>query len=150
MSKIAIRFELDTNCYCSSCANCGIGYMDERELCDECNNPVSQLEYGCGGECWQDSKECADYAIQEYLDAINNPQYLRIDGQAMGWRRLSGHKIIRANWEELFNALALDRADYRLQFTYEDDIFKVIRYSHDEPMGARFIVSATDEEDSEL
>lgn len=149
MSKTAIKFGLDTNCYCSSCANCGISYMDQRELCDECNNPVSELKYGCAGECWQDSNECAEYALDEYLAAVNNPQYLRIDGMNMGWRRVSGHRVIRANWKELKESLSLDRADYRLEFTYEDDTFKAKRWSHDEPMGASFTITPTDEEDSE-
>ena len=136
----AIRFEIDTYCQCKHCDTCGVGYMGEITSCDDCGGELRDLFDGCGGLCWDDANMMAEYAIDDYLKHWDNPRHLRIEGRAMGWQRRSGWTDVTATWEGIREALSLDRADFRLSFTIEGDILTATRYSHDEPVGARFSI----------
>lgn len=140
MNATAMKFTLDSSCQCKHCDPCGVGYMGDVETCDECGGELRDLLDGCGGFCWDDAVMAGDYCVEEYLTRWDNPQHLRIEGRAMGWQRLAGHKDIPATWEAIREALSLDRADFRIDFKIEGDIFTARRYSHDEPVGASFSI----------
>ena len=134
------RIELNSSCHCTHCESCGIGYMGEEESCLECSGPLTDLTYGCGGECWEDANYAAEELFSEYLKEMEQPKRLRIEGKRMGWQSRSGHKDIRATWEALKDALIFD-GDLRLELKVEaGGIFTARRWSHDEPMGASFSI----------
>lgn len=134
-----IIYEITSDCTCRDCTSCGILYQGrEEEECHECSAALIPSDY-CYG-CWRDAVDyAADYLFPEYLERMDNPKRLRIEGRAMGWQRRSGWVNVPADWERFFEALTIN-GDYRLKFTIEGDFFTVHRYSHDEPMGARFSV----------
>ena len=140
MNATAMKFTLDSTCQCKHCDRCGISYTGEAPSCDECAGELRDVYEGCGGVCWEYAVMDGEYAIEEYLTRWDNPQHLRIEGRGVGWQRLAGHKDIPATWEAIRKALSLDRADFRIDFTIEGDIFSARRYSHDEPMGASFSI----------
>lgn len=72
-----------------------------------------------------------------------------IEGMDMTWRRLSGHIV--TPFDKLAEAFSLN-GEYRVVFTItEGDTqnLKAVRYSHDEPCGASFIVRPATEEEIE-
>lgn len=74
--------------------------------------------------------------------------YFRINGHNMNWTHDDGFIVVRG--EKVIDALKLN-GDYRLEFIFQSSELampvKVVRYSHDEPMGAYFdIVQATEED----
>lgn len=91
-----------------------------------------------------------EQAVEEVEDIFaNSPhEYFRISGRNMGWTHRSGFLITKSDL--IIESLRIN-GDYRLVFTFTDVLtattVKVVRYSHDEPMGAYFeIEKATDEE----
>lgn len=76
--------------------------------------------------------------------------YFRINGSDMGWTRADGFTIVRG--EKVIDALKLN-GDYRLVFIFQGTEMampvRVVRYSHDEPMGASFDIVEASAEDIE-
>ena len=84
----------------------------------------------------------------ENIFADSPYSHFRIDGKNMGWTHRTGFCVVES--KNIIEALRIN-GDYRLVFTFSDVLtattVKVVRYSHDEPMGAYFEISkATDEE----
>ncbi len=136
--KIIGRITISSNCECSHCESCSIGYMSGQDNCDECNGELTP--YDCGGVCWEDSNYAGEYLIADYLKEYPECKRLRIEGRGMGWQSRSGHCDVDATWEEIRDALAFD-GEFRIEFKLESGgILTARRWSHDEPMGARFSI----------
>lgn len=146
MTTTIAKVELSTTCSCYECETCSISYLEEGR-CSECDTQLTPAPY-CNSICWDDSNNMAEYALEEYLKTVGQPEYLKIEGRAMGWQRLSGWATVKADWESLRNALRIN-GEYTLRMEITDDSFKVRRSSHDEPMGAYFTVSPAEGDDSE-
>jgi len=120
---------LSTNCECR--------YLDEDE------NEITP-DY-CFGECWEEARDFTLELIEEWLERNDHPSAVIIRGVAMGWQRLSGYALIRANGSdkiaaEIISKLTLD-ADFTLQFTLKGKDCTIRRGSHDE-LGASFRLEA--------
>lgn len=121
---------VSTNCAC----------LDEDEETGE-DKPAENC-WGCDDWMIDGALEC----LEEFLDRQGNPGAVLIEGVKMGWRNLSGYKIVRAtNGETLarsiLNALMLD-GDFTIDLHLKGKELTARRGSHDEPMGASFVFSS--------
>lgn len=107
-------------------------------------------DYYCEGDCHEFDIEQVSELLGAwawshgfaFLDGFT----VRIDGEAMGWTRASGYLVTDS--DNLLAALKIN-GDYRLDFTLDGETLRVVRYSHDEPTGASFTITATDEEEED-
>jgi hypothetical protein len=104
---------------------------------------------GCDGwACYQPIKDDFEENIfPEFLARNNNPLFVKITGKAMGWQRLTGHAIIPADFDRLFDALTIN-GDWTLRIKLEGNVLTVVRSSHDEPTGATFTIEPSTEEEA--
>lgn len=136
-----IKCEVSTHCVCTAVDDEGNEVLDER------GDSVPSDE--CYGWCWDDAVyDFEDNVLGQWLAYFerDDSALLRIEGSAMGWRRLRGHTYCVAG--KTLDALAID-SDYTLAFTWhaETHALTCVRYSHDEPTGAYFTIRlATAEE----
>mgnify|MGYP003583981016 CR=1 FL=1 len=94
------------------------------------------------------SKILSDIRLQinEIEDLVDDDRASIIFGFNMGWRNRQGYKVITSNNLDdhaklIYKALTVN-GDYNLNFkdTTVPGVIFVERYSHDEPMGAAFVV----------
>lgn len=118
-------FTLTTDCTC--------------EMIDDNDELVPSNE--CFG-CYDDDKALLVETLDKWIAELEL-SHIEVQGRGMGWTRANGSVIIDADIEELIKALQL-RGDFRLEFELPDECFdhdfKVMRYSHDEPTGATFLI----------
>jgi len=122
--------ELSTECDCT--------FIDENEIEIQVTD--------CSGECWTAEYE---YFHNEFLplwlraNGLDEDEIVRLEGSHMTWRNVSGYRDIEAN--KLVDSLTIS-GDFRLTFTLSSDYLtlKVRRGSHDEPMGAYFVVTKSE------
>jgi hypothetical protein len=118
-------YTLTTDCTCES-------YDDNDNLTpsDEC--------FGC----YDDDKALLIETLDKWIAELEL-SHIEVQGRKMGWTRANGSVIIDADAEELIKAMQL-RGDFRLEFDLPDEDYdhdlKVMRYSHDEPTGATFLI----------
>lgn len=139
MNATITKLEISNSCTCHYCKECSVGWVGGGN-CIDCGSELQPTTY-CDAICWEDSNMAAEYAVEEYLNSINNPTHLRIEGRAMGWQRRSGWKDTKSDWESLRDSLSID-GEYTLRMEIDTaaGIFTVRRYSHDEPTGASFSI----------
>ena len=108
---------------------------------------------GCGDWMQEGTLELFSY----WLERNGDPQRVRCNGSAMTWQRLDGYAIIESEAyhyyatrkpmpRKLLEALTLN-GDFTIRYTLEGNTLTAIRYSHDEPTGARFEFIAEEEEE---
>ena len=104
-------------------------------------------DYGeCFG-CYDDAKENLKYLIKSWVDAQDKKfSEVRIDGTGMGWQRQSGCAHI--GLDDIAEIITL-RGDFRIVFTLENGNLTATRSSHDEPTGAHFTFTPTEDEDED-
>jgi hypothetical protein len=71
---------------------------------------------------------------------------VRIEGSGMGWQRVSGRAIV--DMTDILPALRVN-GDYRLVVTLDGGELSAVRSSHDEPCGASFRITFTNEESNQ-
>jgi hypothetical protein len=71
---------------------------------------------------------------------------VRIEGSGMGWRVVTGVAIVDV--ADILAALRVN-GDYRLVVTTMESLLSAVRYSHDEPCGASFRITFTNEESNQ-
>lgn len=101
------------------------------------NNAEDEWEF-------EDSLEC----LQSLFDMSEVGTYY-LSSEAMNWDRVAGYKVV--NYTDVVSSLQLN-GDYRLEFHVDPatpDHYTVLRYSHDEPCGARFEVRPATEAEVE-
>jgi len=109
------------------------------EFYDEETDTSKPAEY-CYGDCYTEDLE---YYTEAFLNpwleakAIMADSPVRIEGSAMGWQRRSGYKDTSAR--AIIDSLSFD-GDWTLVIRYDGNDLSFVRYSHDEPTGASFIV----------
>jgi hypothetical protein len=117
---------VSTNCECLNETDTG-----EEVPADTC--------WGCGD--WM--TEGANELLNEWQRRNGNPEAVIIKGQAIGWRSLSGYALVRSTSDRLSNEtlskLMLD-GEFTLKMQLQGNTCTIKRYSHDEPMGASFIL----------
>ncbi len=111
--------------------------LDSSCTCTEEDGSYADFCFGC----WDDSNELYAQMLEDWKKAIafNDEQVVRIDGRAMTWLRRDGYALVEA--DRVLEALKIN-GDFRLVFTLEGSELKCVRYSHDEPVGAYFTLSA--------
>ena len=138
-----------TNCECYDCLSCGtllLGDDGEAPTCSECDLVGVCADY-CMGTCYEYKHENWESdLLPEWLAKVGNPDYLKIEGKAMGWQRREGWAVIPADWKSLYGALAIN-GEYTLRMKIDGSAFTVVRSSHDEPTGATFTIEATIQEE---
>jgi hypothetical protein len=95
--------------------------------------------------CYDDDKDNLVNALNTWIGALEL-SHIEVQGSNMGWTYAKGSATIDADAEELIKVLKIN-GDFRLEVDLPegDDLaefdFKVMRYSHDEPVGASFYIS---------
>ncbi len=128
MSTIKLEsYEISTECHC---------YDDDSgyEWCDGCydidlesvTRLIAQWEHNYAPESWEGN--------------------VRIEGSGMGWQRVSGRAIV--DMTDILPALRVN-GDYRLVVTLDGGELSAVRSSHDEPCGASFRITFTNEESNQ-
>jgi hypothetical protein len=118
----------------------------EREMQMEATSFSIELDNSSDEFDWEDAR----MALDDIFEA-SDMTHFRINGEGMGWTRVSGYKVVP--YDKVAEALFLD-GDFRIVFTFLDGILtkapvKAVRYSHDEPVGASFTIVAASEFDIE-
>lgn len=118
--------------------------LESREISTECT---------CE---WEDCYGCFDVDKNEMLNFIKEwecsyaPESwegnVRIEGSGMGLRAVTGVAIVDIT--DILPALSLN-GDYRLVVTTMESLLSAVRYSHDEPCGASFRITFTNEESNQ-
>ena len=140
------KYEISNSCECRFCEGCGMG--TESMKCDECQQDTTETSY-CDGFCYDYKRDWFENDVERWLIANNNPARVTIAGKHIGWQRLHGYATVNADHRDIFNALTFN-GDWKLAVEVTGEKFIIVRYSHDEPMGASFwLVPALNEEDSE-
>jgi hypothetical protein len=125
-SKEKITLEIDSYCVCTN---------EDGTPSDDC--------FGC----WQHSMLLLDDLMNDWRETINADwNTVKIVGHAMGWQRRSGEAVVPFN--KVLKSLTIN-GDFNLNFVYEDETLTVIRSSHDEPMGAKFLLTLIADEEEE-
>jgi hypothetical protein len=135
MDSSVIKYELSTDCTCESY--------------DEDTDTSSPAEV-CWGECWDDRAGNLKYeVIKPWLEANgwDEDTIVRVEGSNMTWQRRSGYAVTTPR--ELLDTLSFGH-QYRLDFALEGKSLSLVRYSHDEPTGASFVIVQHDEEDEDF
>jgi len=136
--KNVVEVEVDSSCVCE--------YYDEFDELQE-----SDVCFGC----WSDSlEELEDLILLPWLkdQEANNGDYVVASGSNVGWRRLSGEVSFEIDYDDIRDDLigwfSLN-GDFRLSFKLADGELTVRRGSHDEPMGANFVLKLVKAERAE-
>ena len=99
-------------------------------------------EEDCGGvQCWTIAKEDIDIVMTDWFHTQTKFQdnYLvKFFSKNMNWDRVSGYTY--AEIDDGLQPLYIN-GDFRLVVTRDGDNLTVVRYSHDEPVGASFVLT---------
>ena len=123
--------------------------LESYEISTECHCHDDDSGYEWCDGCYDVDKELILNLIEQW---VNNyaPEYwqgnVSIDGSGMGWRGVSGRAIVDIT--DILPALSVN-GDYRLVVTTMESLLSAVRYSHDEPCGASFSITFTNEESSQ-
>jgi len=100
-----------------------------------------------GYDCYTVVKEDLEENIfPEFMERIGNPDYLKIVGRNMGWQRVTGYRVVEAEFNKFFDSFLIN-GEWTLKFTLSENILTVQRYSHDEPTGCSFTIETSTEEE---
>ena len=102
----------------------------------------------CHG-CWEDNVELALSLIERWVNNYAPESWegnVSIDGSGMGWRGVSGRAIV--DMTDILPALSVS-GSYRLTVTLDGGELSAVRSSHDEPCGASFRITFTNEESNQ-
>ena len=117
-----MKVTIESNCVCEQ----------------EEENPEHPEYQTCFGDCWDWQSEDVSWIIGEWQkkNGYEDDTPILITGKNMNWNHVSGWS--EATPETILNKLTLD-GDFRLTFEFdeEENVFNVVRSSHDE-MGAYF------------
>ena len=108
--------------------------------CECLDDEGNTAEYcdGCGDWMQEGTLELFSY----WLERNGDPQRVTCNGYGMGWRRLNGSATAEATGKQSLEERLLDlltlNGDFTIRYTLEGNTLTAIRYSHDEPTGARF------------
>jgi hypothetical protein len=108
------------------------------EAYDEETDTYSLAEW-CFGDCGENAAEWASELTEIWLESqdLNEYQRVIIYGTRLGWRSLSGYKLVKPDPLEIVRALYLN-GDFDLEFTLTpENKLTATRGSHDE-LGASF------------
>ena len=78
---------------------------------------------------WADAKDELVLAFETLGDT------LQVEASGIGWTRERGLGVLESH--NAWRVLTID-GDFRLVAQIDDDVITVVRYSHDEPMGATY------------
>jgi hypothetical protein len=118
---VSERYELNTSCHCQQ----------------DCQ----------GNLCWEIAKEDIDIMMTDWFESITNNNIpnaiVKFSGKNMGWTRATGYAY--ASIDDGLQPLYIN-SDFRLVATRDGDNLTVVRYSHDEPVGASFTLTIEQQE----
>ncbi len=112
-----------------------------------CHDDDSGYEW-CDG-CWEDDRALVLSLIERWVNNYAPEPWegnVSIDASGMGWRGVSGRAIV--DMTDILPALSLN-GDYRLVVTLDGGELSAVRSSHDEPCGASFRITFTNEESNQ-
>jgi len=112
-----------------------------------CYDDDSGYEW-CGG-CYEDDKREVLILIERWVNNYAPESWegnVAIDAKGMGWQRVSGRAIV--DMTDILPALRIN-GDYRLVVTLDGGELSAVRSSHDEPCGASFRITFTNEESNQ-
>ena len=137
-----VKFEISSTCACMYCDTCDMGTEDE--ICGECK--VATREVGwCDGACWEYKVEWLEEELEKWCALVGNPPKMKVSSRRMNWNGVSGYAIINPDFKSLLKVMSV--GDQTLDFTFNGTEVSIVRYSHDEPMGATFIIEPSEEEE---
>jgi hypothetical protein len=103
-------------------------------------------EFECWGDCHEDDLGIVGMVLDRWLIANgmdNDEPNVLIRTDRMNWNGVSGQCVVEFN--DILNALKLN-GDWKVEFRLDGKDLTACRYSHDEPCGALFTLTTTDEE----
>lgn len=103
-------------------------------------------EFECWGDCYEDDLGIVGMVLDRWLIANgmdNDEPNVLIRTDRMNWNGVSGQIIVE--FGDILNALKLN-GDWKVEFRLDGKDLTACRYSHDEPCGALFTLTTTDEE----
>lgn len=103
-------------------------------------------EFDCRGDCYEDDLGIVGMLLDRWLianDMEKDEPNVLIQTNRMNWNGISGHAIVE--FKNILNALKLD-GDWNIKFYLDGKDLVAYRYSHDEPTGAEFTITITNEE----
>ena len=108
-----------------------------------CTDENEQPTNDCIGWCYQFAEEDVAFLVEEWLDrnqitTLPEEVSVLVATNAMNWDRVSAYADIKA--DKLVTLLKLN-GDYCIRFKLQGTELSIVRYSHDEPVGALFTVA---------
>jgi hypothetical protein len=111
-----------------------------------CYDEDEDSAYGWCGGCYEDDKREVLILIERWVNNYAPESWqgnVAIDAKGMGWQRVSGRAIV--DMTDILPALRVN-GDYRLEVTLDGGELSAVRSSHDEPCGASFRITFTNED----
>lgn len=109
-----------------------------------CDDDDSGYEW-CDG-CYEDDLGIVGMVLDRWLIANgmdNDEPNVLIQTNRMNWNGVSGQCVVE--FKDILNALKLN-GDWKVEFRLDGKDLTACRYSHDEPTGAEFTITITNEE----
>lgn len=133
-----VTIKINNVCGCGWCPSC------EVHVWDECECGADVEPFDCGGECYRDAVAWLDESVAEWAK-VNGPDdgdYL-IEGRGMGWRNLTGTKIV-PHATGLSEQVAVDDSWEQVWTVHpiRGGALTCTQYHHDSPTGETYTVTA--------
>jgi hypothetical protein len=125
MTTVIEQLELSNTCTCT--------WFEDGEFIESTH---------CFGECYENDFANVEDRIALWVDKVATDMWdteVVIATNKMNWDGRAG--ITKVPAEDIIETLKIN-AEWRLVFKFEGDSLKVVRYSHDEPTGATFYITA--------
>lgn len=153
--------EIENTCTCEQfkCPECGESTFEE-EFCEECEYRPEEGEsferdydYDCYGTCWDLAVEDLETIWERFKAAVpSETGYYTISGSNMGWRHLSGQRIVEEDVENLYEQISVN-SEWSQWWTFDPHAGTLVarQSHHDAPMGEYYsITPATEMEIDDL
>lgn len=142
--------EISNECSCGmyECMDCG-AVTSEENSCDSCG---LELEMGdgcfeyyegyCSGKCFEFPEEDLQALWNEFKNQVPaETGFYVIEGSNLGWRRLSGYRIIESSIENLWEQVSV-RSEWRQEWRFDQNekTLTGIQTHHDAPIGESYVV----------
>lgn len=134
-------------CQCAYCADCEMGVVTDSGDCPECGREVVYIA-DCFG-CYEDAQTCLADAVAGWMHANPAPHGLYVVfGSNMGWRHLSGYKIVREG-DNVSEAISVN-SDWVQRWTVEawSGGALTASQSHHDSWGESYTFAPVSEEDA--
>lgn len=147
--------EIENTCTCEwfKCPECGESSYDENYCvtCDyfpgEGENFERDYEYDCYGWCWELAAGELESLWEQFKAAVpSETGYYTISGSNMGWRHLSGQRIVEEDVENLYEQISVN-SEWSQRWTFVPHAGTLVarQSHHDAPTGESYTITPATE-----